>query len=59
VSTQNRRLWVRRLEKGGKRHSMPCHHNLEEYLIGYLDDTGLRDDPKGPLFRTIGAAPAN
>jgi site-specific recombinase XerC len=33
VFTQNRRLWVRLLEKGGKRHAMPCHHNLEEYLI--------------------------
>jgi integrase len=30
VYTQNRRLWVRLREKGGKRHSMPCHHNLEE-----------------------------
>ena len=40
---------------GGKRHAMPCHHNpLEEYLIAYLDGAGLRGDPKGPLFRTIG-----
>ena len=54
VYTQNRRLWVRLREKGGKRHEMPCHHNLEEYLIAYLDKTNLRDDPKGPLFRTIG-----
>jgi site-specific recombinase XerD len=54
VFTQNRRLWVRRREKGGKRHAMPCHHNLEEYLTGYLDGAGLRGDPKGPLFRTIG-----
>jgi site-specific recombinase XerD len=54
VFTQNRRLWVRLREKGGKRHAMPCHHNLEEYLTGYLDGTDLRSDPKGPLFRTIG-----
>ena len=54
VFTQNRRLWVRLREKGGKRHAMPCHHNLEEYLIAYLDGAGLRSDPKGPLFRTIG-----
>ena len=59
VYTQNRRLWVRLREKGGKRHAMPCHHNLEEYLIAYLDGAGLRDDPKGPLFRTIGEAPAS
>ena len=47
VYTQNRRLWVRLREKGGKRHEMPCHHNLEEYLVAYIDDTGLRDNPKG------------
>jgi site-specific recombinase XerD len=54
VYTQNRRLWVRLREKGGKRHAMPCHHSLDEYLVAYLDGAGLRDDPKGPLFRTIG-----
>lgn len=54
VYTQNRRLWVRLREKGGKRHEMPCHHNLEEYLVAYLDNASLRDDPKGPLFRTMG-----
>jgi len=54
VYTQNRRLWVRLREKGGKRHAMPCHHNLDEYLVAYLDGAALREDPKGPLFRTIG-----
>jgi integrase len=54
VFTQNRRLWVRLRDKGGKRHAMPCHHNLEEYLTAYLDGAGLRGDPEGPLFRTIG-----
>ena len=54
VYTQNRRLWVRLREKGGKRHALPCHHNLEEYLVAYLDGAGLRGDPEGPLFRTIG-----
>jgi site-specific recombinase XerC len=54
VYMQNRRLWVRLREKGGKRHAMPCHHNLDEYLVAYLDGAGLRNDPKGPLFRTIG-----
>jgi site-specific recombinase XerD len=54
VYTQNRRLWVRLREKGGKRHAMPCHHNLEKYLTAYLDGAGLCGDPKGPLFRTIG-----
>ncbi len=36
VYVQNRRLWVRLREKGGKRHEMPCHHTLEEYLHAYL-----------------------
>jgi site-specific recombinase XerD len=54
VFTQNRRLWVRLREKGGKQHAMPCHHNLEAYLTAYIDGAGLASDPKGPLFRTIG-----
>ena len=54
VYVQNRRLWVRLHEKGGKRHEMPCHHNLEDYLHAYIDGCGLAGDPKGPLFRTIG-----
>ena len=54
VYVQNRRLWVRLHEKGGKRHEMPCHHNLETYLHAYIDGCGLAGDPKGPLFRTIG-----
>lgn len=51
---QQRRLWVRLHEKGGKRHEMPCHHNLESYLHAYIEAAGLANDPKGPLFRTIG-----
>ena len=54
VYTQNRRLWVRLREKGGKQHAMPCHHLLEEYLHAYLVQSGIDGDPKGPLFRTIG-----
>jgi site-specific recombinase XerD len=54
VFVQRRRLWVRLHEKGGKRHEMPCHHNLEEYLSAYVAGAGLDTDPKGPLFRTIG-----
>jgi site-specific recombinase XerD len=53
VDVQHRRLWVRLREKGGKVHAMPCHHTLEAYLHAYLDGTGIADDPKGPLFRTI------
>jgi site-specific recombinase XerD len=51
---QNRRLWLRLHEKGGKIHEMPCHHALENYLHAYIDSCGLAADPKGALFRTIG-----
>ncbi len=54
VFTQNRRLWVRLREKGGKQHAMPCHHQLEDYLHAYLEQSGIKADPKGPRFRTIG-----
>jgi site-specific recombinase XerD len=54
VFTQNRRLWVRLREKGGKPHAMPCHHNLETYLTAYIEGAGIAEDPRGPLFRTIG-----
>jgi integrase len=53
VYTQNRRLWVRLHEKGGKRHEMPCHHCLEEYLHAYIEGCGLAGQPKAVLFRTI------
>ncbi|MBV9509909.1 MAG: tyrosine-type recombinase/integrase [Caulobacteraceae bacterium] len=53
VYIQNRRLWVRLHEKGGKRHDMPCHHSLETYLDAYLDGCDLRRNPKAPLFRTL------
>ncbi|WP_434717223.1 tyrosine-type recombinase/integrase (plasmid) [Paraburkholderia sp. A2RO-4L] len=53
VYVQQRRLWVRLREKGGKAHAMPCHHTLEAYLHAYLEETGIGSDPKGPLFRTI------
>jgi site-specific recombinase XerD len=52
VFVQNRRLWVRLHEKGGKRHEMPCHHQLEEYLHAYIDSCALTS-PRSPLFRTI------
>jgi site-specific recombinase XerD len=52
VYTQKRRTWVRLHEKGGKRHEMPCHHNLEAYLQAYIETAGLASRPKSPLFPT-------
>ena len=46
-----KRWWVRLHEKGGKRHEMPCHHNLEAYLDTYLQAAGILEAKKSPLFR--------
>lgn len=50
VYSQNRRLWIRLHEKGGKLHDMPCHHELEEWLIDYVETCNLASDPDGWLF---------
>jgi site-specific recombinase XerD len=52
IYTQGRRTWVRLHEKGGKRHEMPCHHKLDEYLQEYIEAAGIKSDMKGWLFRT-------
>jgi site-specific recombinase XerD len=45
--------WTVRLhEKGGKQHSMPCHHALAEALRAYIAAAGIAEDRKGWLFRT-------
>ena len=49
---KGKRWWVRLHEKGGKRHEMPAHHNLESYLDAYIEAAKIRDDGKAPLFRS-------
>jgi integrase/recombinase XerD len=49
-----KRWWLRLHEKGGKRHEVPCHPSLEEYLNGWIAAAGISRDKKGPLFRTMG-----
>jgi site-specific recombinase XerD len=49
---QGKRYWLRLHEKGGKRHEMPAHHTLEEYLDAYLQAAEIADDTKSPLFRS-------
>ena len=34
---KGKRWWVRLHEKGGKRHDLPAHHNLETYLDAYIE----------------------
>ena len=50
---ERNRLMVRLREKGGKRHEMPCHHVLEDYLTAYIEAAGIGADGDGPLFRSI------
>jgi site-specific recombinase XerC len=47
-----KRWWVRLHEKDGKRHGMLIHHKLEAFIDEYLTAAGIRDDGKGPLFRS-------
>jgi integrase/recombinase XerD len=49
---KGKRWWVRLHEKGGKRHEMPAHHNLEAYLDAYIEAAGISDAGKAPLFRS-------
>lgn len=53
VYLQGRRTWVRLHEKGGKEHTMPCHHNLDDYLHAYMDGAQLAGQAKGWLFRAV------
>jgi site-specific recombinase XerD len=49
-----KRWWLRLHEKGGKRHEVPCHPSLEEFLNVWVAAAGIGRDKKGPLFRSIG-----
>ncbi|HKU28115.1 MAG TPA: tyrosine-type recombinase/integrase [Candidatus Sulfotelmatobacter sp.] len=49
-----KRWWLRLHEKGGKRHEVPCHPSLEEYLNAWISAAGIIRDKKGPLFRNMG-----
>ena len=50
---QQRKRWFRLLEKGGKSHDVPAHHNAVEYVESYLDMAVIRNESKGPLFRSL------
>ncbi len=48
-----KRAWLRLHEKGGKRHEVPCHHNLATYLDAWINTAGIAAEKKRPLFRAI------
>lgn len=50
---EGKRWWFRLHEKGGKRHEVPAHHNAEAYLDAYLEASGIAQDKRSPLFRTV------
>ena len=50
--SNGKRWWLRLHEKGGKRHEMPAHHKLEQFLDEYLHAAGFRNGGKTPLFRS-------
>ena len=42
--------WTLRFaEKGGKSREIPVRHDLEQFLLGYLEAAGLRTNPRKPL----------
>jgi integrase len=51
---QSRRGWVRRHEKGGKEHEVPCHHNLEKDLDEYIAAAGIKTSIGNYTFRATG-----
>ena len=48
----DKRWFIRLHEKGGKRHEMPVHSVLEQYLDAYLKEGGIAEAKKTPLFRS-------
>jgi integrase/recombinase XerC len=53
VFWQQRRLWLRLHEKGGKRHEVPAHHVLQDYLTDYMTAAGIGHDADVALFQTL------
>jgi hypothetical protein len=56
-SANGKRWWLRLHEKGGKRHEMPAHHKLEQFLDEYLNAAGIGDRGKIPSSARPSAKP--
>jgi integrase/recombinase XerD len=50
---QESELWFRFVEKGGKHHEVPAHHNARAYVERYVTAAGIGFQKRGPLFRTV------
>jgi len=48
---QGPRAFIRLVEKGGKYHVVPAHHQVRDLLESYLEAAGIAGDRDGPLFR--------
>ena len=53
VTMIGNRRHVELREKGCKHHVMPCHHELEDYLLAYMRGAGIEQQPATPLFRAV------
>ncbi len=50
---EGRKAWFRLYEKGGKRHEVPRHHNVADYVDAYIATAGIAAEKKSPLYRSI------
>lgn len=48
-----KRNWLRLHEKNGKFHEVPAHHNADAYVDDYIRATGIENEKREPLFRSI------
>jgi site-specific recombinase XerD len=50
------RHWIRLREKRGRRHEMPVHPVLEEYIDSYIQSWGRLEPATAPLFEAYGVS---
>jgi site-specific recombinase XerD len=50
-----KQLWLRLHEKGGKRHEVPCHPELEAYLTAWTKAAAISREKKGDPCSAVSA----
>lgn len=54
IFRQERRLWLRLCEKGGKHKDVPCHSRLQDFLADWIECAEMKERaPEAPLFPTL------